>query len=52
MIVKQHDTIVLGAGLAGLRAAIEIARKNSAAAVAIISKVQLMRAHSVCAEGE
>ncbi|MDD5312853.1 MAG: succinate dehydrogenase/fumarate reductase flavoprotein subunit [Dehalococcoidia bacterium] len=51
MTVKQHDVIVLGAGLAGLRAAVEIARKNSQADVAIVSKVQLMRAHSVCAEG-
>jgi succinate dehydrogenase / fumarate reductase flavoprotein subunit len=51
MTIKQHDVIVLGAGLAGLRAAVEIARKNSQADVAIVSKVQLMRAHSVCAEG-
>lgn len=51
MIVKKHDIIVLGAGLAGLRSAVEIARNNSEADVAVISKVQLMRAHSVCAEG-
>lgn len=51
MISKKHDVIVLGAGLAGLRAAVEIARKNPQADVAIVSKVQLMRAHSVCAEG-
>jgi succinate dehydrogenase / fumarate reductase flavoprotein subunit len=51
MIVKKHDVIVLGAGLAGLRAAVEIARKNKDADVAVVSKVQLMRAHSVCAEG-
>ena len=47
----KHDIIILGAGLAGLRAAVEAARNNSEADIAIISKVQLMRAHSVCAEG-
>lgn len=51
MIVKKHDVIILGAGLAGLRAGVEISRKNPQADVAIVSKVQLMRAHSVCAEG-
>ena len=50
MITKKHDIIVLGSGLAGLRAAIEAAR-NPETDVAIISKVQLMRSHSVCAEG-
>jgi len=47
---KKHDVIVLGSGLAGLRAAIEAA-KNPEIDVGIISKVQLMRSHSVCAEG-
>jgi len=47
---NKHDVIVLGSGLAGLRAAIEAA-KNPELNVAIISKVQLMRSHSVCAEG-
>jgi succinate dehydrogenase / fumarate reductase flavoprotein subunit len=47
---RKHDVIVLGSGLAGLRAAIEAAR-NPDLDVAIISKVQLMRSHSVCAEG-
>ena len=51
MITKKHDIIVLGAGIAGLRAAVEIAQINPEADIAIISKVQLMRAHSVCAEG-
>jgi len=50
MMSKKHDIIVLGSGLAGIRAAIEAAR-NPEADVAIISKVQLMRSHSVCAEG-
>ncbi len=50
MTSLQHDVIVLGSGLAGLRAAIEAAR-NPELDIAIVSKVQLMRSHSVCAEG-
>ncbi|HPW55322.1 MAG: succinate dehydrogenase/fumarate reductase flavoprotein subunit [Thermoanaerobaculaceae bacterium] len=47
-----HDVVILGAGLAGLRAAVEIARRlGGKADIGIVSKVQLMRAHSVCAEG-
>ncbi len=51
MRTLKHDIIIMGAGLAGLRAAVEVSRKNPEADVAIVSKVQLMRAHSVCAEG-
>jgi len=48
----SHDVLILGAGLAGLRAAVEIARRTDGKAnIGIVSKVQLMRAHSVCAEG-
>jgi len=48
----SHDVLILGAGLAGLRAAVEIARRTrGSASIGIVSKVQLMRAHSVCAEG-
>jgi len=50
MMTRKHDIVILGSGIAGLRAAIEAAR-NSEADVAIVSKVQLMRSHSVCAEG-
>ncbi len=50
MTDRKHDILVLGSGLAGLRAAIEAAR-NPEIDVAIVSKVQLMRSHSVCAEG-
>jgi len=50
MINKKHDVGILGSGIAGLRAAIEAAQ-NPEVDVAIISKVQLMRSHSVCAEG-
>ena len=48
----EHDVLILGAGLAGLRAAVEIARRGEdRLSIGIVSKVQLMRAHSVCAEG-
>ena len=50
MRILKHDVIILGSGLAGLRAAIEASHKSDLD-VAIISKVQLMRSHSVCAEG-
>jgi succinate dehydrogenase / fumarate reductase flavoprotein subunit len=47
-----HDVLILGAGLAGLRAAVEISRLTEGKVdIGIVSKVQLMRAHSVCAEG-
>ena len=47
-----HDVLILGAGLAGLRAAGEISRRlDGKVNIGIVSKVQLMRAHSVCAEG-
>jgi len=50
MNTRSHDVIILGSGLAGLRAAVEIAR-NPDIDVAIISKAQLMRSNSVGAAG-
>ena len=48
----KHDVIILGTGLAGLRAALEISRSlGNDVDIGLVSKVQLMRAHSVCAEG-
>ena len=44
-----HDVIVVGGGLAGLRAAIELNRHN--VKVAIISKVHPTRSHSIAAQG-
>jgi len=47
-----HDVLILGTGLAGLRAALEISiRTRGTADIGIVSKVQVMRSHSVCAEG-
>jgi succinate dehydrogenase / fumarate reductase flavoprotein subunit len=50
MITRSHDIIIVGSGLAGLRAAIEAASDPNLD-IGIVSKVQLMRSHSVCAEG-
>ena len=51
-MIINHDVIILGTGLAGLRAAVEISRSfNGQVEMGIVSKVQLMRSHSVCAEG-
>ncbi len=50
--VATHDVLILGTGLAGFRAAIELClRSEGKADIGLVSKVQLMRAHSVCAEG-
>lgn len=52
MEVITHDVLIFGTGLAGLRAAVEIARKlKDSASISLISKVQIQRPHSVCAEG-
>src|ERR1051326_4828419 len=47
--MPQHDVLVIGAGLAGQRAA--IAAAEAGASVAIISKVHPVRSHSVAAAG-
>ena len=44
----QFDVIIVGAGLAGLRAAIELGENAS---VAVISKVFATRSHSGAAQG-
>ena len=41
----------MGSGLAGLRAAISAASVDKSLSIAVISKVQVMRSHSVSAEG-
>ncbi|HEY2651209.1 MAG TPA: FAD-dependent oxidoreductase, partial [Solirubrobacteraceae bacterium] len=47
--VPSHDVLIIGAGLAGQRAALAAAQRG--ATVAIISKVHPVRSHSVAAAG-
>jgi fumarate reductase flavoprotein subunit len=45
------DVLIIGAGGAGLRAAIAVAEQNPETSIGIISKVYPMRSHTVSAEG-
>ncbi|MGD1806239.1 succinate dehydrogenase/fumarate reductase flavoprotein subunit [Dapis sp. BLCC M126] len=47
----EHDIIIVGGGLAGSRAAVEIARKNPSLNVAVVAKTHPIRSHSVAAQG-
>ena len=47
----DFDLIICGSGLAGLRAAIAAAKKGPHLKIGVVSKVQVMRSHSVSAEG-
>ena len=48
----DHDIVILGSGLAGLRAALEASRVSRGRLdIGIVTKVQAMRSHSVAAEG-
>ena len=44
----KHDVLIIGAGLSGLRAAIEIVDTHD---VAVVTKVHSLRSHSVAAQG-
>jgi succinate dehydrogenase / fumarate reductase flavoprotein subunit len=46
-----HDIVIVGAGMAGLRAAIAAAEFDRKLDVAVLSKVYPVRSHSVCAQG-
>lgn len=46
-----HDIAIIGAGLAGLRAAVAAADFDSKLDIAVISKHHPLRSHSVCAQG-
>ncbi len=48
---REFDLIICGSGLAGLRAAIAAAQKGPHLKIGVVSKVQVMRSHSVSAEG-
>ncbi len=47
-MVISHDVLVVGAGLSGLRVAIDLAEDHD---VAILTKVHPLRSHSVAAQG-
>ena len=51
MEVIKSDLLILGAGLAGLRAAISAAETDKNLKIAVISKLFFLRSHSVAAEG-
>lgn len=47
----EHDVIIVGGGLAGSRAAVEIARLAPHLDVAVVAKTHPIRSHSVAAQG-
>jgi len=47
----DHDIVIMGAGLAGLSAALTLAEKHPAVKVAILTKVYPLRSHSGAAQG-
>ncbi|NJK77543.1 MAG: succinate dehydrogenase/fumarate reductase flavoprotein subunit [Microcoleus sp. SU_5_6] len=47
----EHDVIIVGGGLAGCRAAVEIARTDPNLKVAVVAKTHPIRSHSVAAQG-
>jgi succinate dehydrogenase / fumarate reductase flavoprotein subunit len=48
----SHDVLIIGSGIAGLRAAIEASRTSKGKlSIGVVSKVHAMRSHSVCAQG-
>jgi succinate dehydrogenase / fumarate reductase, flavoprotein subunit len=47
----DHDVIIVGGGLAGSRAALEIARKAPNLNIALVAKTHPIRSHSVAAQG-
>jgi succinate dehydrogenase / fumarate reductase, flavoprotein subunit len=51
LIMLEHDVIIVGGGLAGCRAALEITRTDPSLKVAVVAKTHPIRSHSVAAQG-
>jgi succinate dehydrogenase subunit A (EC 1.3.5.1) len=51
MELLDYDIVIVGSGLAGMRAALAAARKSDKLRIALVSKLHAMRSHSVSAEG-
>ena len=51
MEIYTHDLVIVGAGLAGLRAAVAAAESSDKLDIAVLSKHHPLRSHSVCAQG-
>lgn len=49
--MREHDVIIVGGGLAGCRAALEISRIDPSLRVALFAKTHPIRSHSVAAQG-
>ncbi|MBR8826406.1 MAG: succinate dehydrogenase/fumarate reductase flavoprotein subunit [Gomphosphaeria aponina SAG 52.96 = DSM 107014] len=49
--MREHDVIIIGGGLAGCRAALEIKRTNPSIDVGLVAKTHPIRSHSVAAQG-
>src|SRR5262245_27799202 len=49
--VESYDVLIVGGGLAGIRAAIAAVEANPRVKVGMVSKVYPMRSHTVSAEG-
>jgi succinate dehydrogenase / fumarate reductase flavoprotein subunit len=51
LMMLEYDVIIVGGGLAGCRAGVEISRTNPSLNVAVVAKTHPIRSHSVAAQG-